>query len=303
MDHNATHPTQLRWHAKDHILVYLKPMTDDPSSPSKKLVEKLARETPFVCHAFSHEFLGRRTWVVCHGLNGSSCDSSGPWRAALSPTVDRPAAEAGTGPRSNGNWSFPAQRFHPSYTVLKGNSGISKNKGTPLWNFLLYSGRRNVFQYNRSSKRVAGSAGPRSNGSATSGRSHVGNWSFPAQRFNQFAHVAAVLVAANSAGSALHVARSTRVDHAVFQARPLPPFLRRRELRHRVSQDAEPALFRRRRESLSLRYRPWRGYFRSVVVARSRRQTGSSPLRNTGSSLRRWTGSSRRRWMKSSLLR
>jgi len=78
MDHDATHPTQLRWHAKDHILVYLKPMTDDPSSPSKKLVEKLARETPFVCHAFSHEFLGRRTWVVCHGLNGSSCDSSGP---------------------------------------------------------------------------------------------------------------------------------------------------------------------------------------------------------------------------------
>ena len=25
--------------------------------------------------------------------------------------------------------------FHPSYTVLKGNSVISKNKGTSLWNF------------------------------------------------------------------------------------------------------------------------------------------------------------------------
>ena len=30
-------------------------MKDDPSSPSKKL----ARETPFVCHAFSHEFFSR----------------------------------------------------------------------------------------------------------------------------------------------------------------------------------------------------------------------------------------------------
>ena len=30
--------------------------------------------------------------------------------------------------------------FHPSYTVLKGNSVISKNKGTSLWNFVLNSG-------------------------------------------------------------------------------------------------------------------------------------------------------------------
>jgi len=29
--------------------------------------------------------------------------------------------------------------FHPSYTVLKGNSVISKNKGTSLWNFVLIS--------------------------------------------------------------------------------------------------------------------------------------------------------------------
>jgi len=29
--------------------------------------------------------------------------------------------------------------FHPSYTVLKGNSVISKNKGTSLWNFFLNS--------------------------------------------------------------------------------------------------------------------------------------------------------------------
>jgi len=29
--------------------------------------------------------------------------------------------------------------FHPSYTVLKGNSLISKNKGTSLWNFVLKS--------------------------------------------------------------------------------------------------------------------------------------------------------------------
>ena len=35
-----------------HLAYFLKPMTDDPSSLSKKLV----RETPFVCHAFSHEF-------------------------------------------------------------------------------------------------------------------------------------------------------------------------------------------------------------------------------------------------------
>jgi len=30
--------------------------------------------------------------------------------------------------------------FHPSYTVLKGNSVVSKNKGTSLWNFVLNSG-------------------------------------------------------------------------------------------------------------------------------------------------------------------
>ena len=33
--------------------------------------------------------------------------------------------------------------FHPSYTVLKGNSGISKNKGTFLWNFVPNSWLRN----------------------------------------------------------------------------------------------------------------------------------------------------------------
>ena len=32
--------------------------------------------------------------------------------------------------------------FHPSYTVLKGNLVISKNKGTSLWNFVLNSGFR-----------------------------------------------------------------------------------------------------------------------------------------------------------------
>ena len=32
--------------------------------------------------------------------------------------------------------------FHLSYTVLKGNSVISKNKGTSLWNFVLNSGLR-----------------------------------------------------------------------------------------------------------------------------------------------------------------
>ena len=32
--------------------------------------------------------------------------------------------------------------FHPSFTVLKGNSVISKNKGTSLWNFVLKSGIR-----------------------------------------------------------------------------------------------------------------------------------------------------------------
>jgi len=32
--------------------------------------------------------------------------------------------------------------FHPSYTVLKGNSVILKNKGTSLGNFVLKSGLR-----------------------------------------------------------------------------------------------------------------------------------------------------------------
>jgi len=32
--------------------------------------------------------------------------------------------------------------FHPSYTVLKGNSVNSKNKGASLWNFVLNSGLR-----------------------------------------------------------------------------------------------------------------------------------------------------------------
>ena len=32
--------------------------------------------------------------------------------------------------------------FHLSYTVLRGNSGICKNKGTSLWNFVLNSGLR-----------------------------------------------------------------------------------------------------------------------------------------------------------------
>ena len=31
--------------------------------------------------------------------------------------------------------------FHPSYTVLKGNSVTSKNKGTSLWNFVINSTR------------------------------------------------------------------------------------------------------------------------------------------------------------------
>ena len=35
------------------------------------------------------------------------------------------------------NWFLAT--FHPSYTVLKGNSVISKNKGTSLWNFVLNS--------------------------------------------------------------------------------------------------------------------------------------------------------------------
>jgi len=32
--------------------------------------------------------------------------------------------------------------FLPPYTVLKGNSVTSKNKGTSLWNFVLNSGLR-----------------------------------------------------------------------------------------------------------------------------------------------------------------
>jgi len=66
---------------------WLKPMTDDPSSPSEKLGrnravtnseqvsrtrKKLVRECMtydgVFRASFSYEFLGRRTWVVCHGL-------------------------------------------------------------------------------------------------------------------------------------------------------------------------------------------------------------------------------------------
>ena len=42
------------------------------------------------------------------------------------------------------SWFFtflPGASFHLSYTVLKGNSVISKNKGTSLWNFVLNSGK------------------------------------------------------------------------------------------------------------------------------------------------------------------
>jgi len=37
--------------------------------------------------------------------------------------------------------------FHPSYTVLKGNLVISKNKGTSLWNFVLNSELRRKFRH------------------------------------------------------------------------------------------------------------------------------------------------------------
>ena len=42
--------------------------------------------------------------------------------------------------------------FHPSYTALKVNSVIYKNKGTSLWNFVLNSGL--LASVYRSSKRV-----------------------------------------------------------------------------------------------------------------------------------------------------
>jgi len=35
--------------------------------------------------------------------------------------------------------------IHPSYTVLTGNSAISKNKGTSLWNFVPNSGLRKFY--------------------------------------------------------------------------------------------------------------------------------------------------------------
>ena len=41
-----------------------------------------------------------------------------------------------------GTWAS----FHPSYTVIKGNSVISKNKGTSLWNSVLNSGLR-IFRH------------------------------------------------------------------------------------------------------------------------------------------------------------
>jgi len=34
--------------------------------------------------------------------------------------------------------------FHLSYTVLKGNSGISRNEGTPLWKFVPNSGLQKI---------------------------------------------------------------------------------------------------------------------------------------------------------------
>jgi len=38
------------------------------------------------------------------------------------------------------SWFWHVSFLHPSYTVLKGNSFTSKNKGTSLWNFVLNSG-------------------------------------------------------------------------------------------------------------------------------------------------------------------
>jgi len=35
--------------------------------------------------------------------------------------------------------------FHTFYTVLEGNSGISKNKSTSLWNLVLNSGLKEYF--------------------------------------------------------------------------------------------------------------------------------------------------------------
>ena len=36
--------------------------------------------------------------------------------------------------------------FYQFYTVLKGNSGISRNKGTSLWNFIPNTGHRKILR-------------------------------------------------------------------------------------------------------------------------------------------------------------
>jgi len=51
--------------------------------------------------------------------------------------------------RLNGSSSFSAQRLPSTYTVLKGYSGISKNKGGPLWNFVF------LFKFNRNYEAIS----------------------------------------------------------------------------------------------------------------------------------------------------
>jgi len=77
-----------------------------------------------------------------------------PWhfRAAVVKTCLRPwlcLSQVGVLPKrlNESSWFFGTwASFHPSYTVLKGNSFTSKKKGTSLWNFVLNSGHRQEVQ-------------------------------------------------------------------------------------------------------------------------------------------------------------
>jgi len=85
---------------------------------------------------------GRVCWRVyatlrCPFVSTSVCPS-GPVSVCLSVTSRCSTETAERIELVFGAWAS----FQPSYTVLKGNSVISKNKGTSLWNFILKFGLR-----------------------------------------------------------------------------------------------------------------------------------------------------------------
>ena len=73
------------------------------------------------------------------------CYASAVLATDLCPTVCLCLSQVGVLSKrlNESSWFFGIwASFHPSYTVLKGNSDISKNNGTSVWNFVLKSGLR-----------------------------------------------------------------------------------------------------------------------------------------------------------------